>query len=111
MTTPEHGSGRIDRMTTKCNTITVLFIVLGLAIPSGRAADTPSDSLQKGLIEEEANQNLTGAIQAYQSILKNFEDERKTAAVALFRLGECYKKQGLTNEAFAQFERVVRDFP
>src|SRR5439155_19782212 len=32
------------------------------------------------------------------------------AASAVFRLGECYRKLGKTNEASAQYERILRKF-
>src|SRR6266576_3439173 len=74
------------------------------------AADNLSASLQMGLLEEEANHNLAAAIQAYQSVVDQFGDQRKIAATAVFRLGECYRKQGKTNEAVLQYQRVGREF-
>lgn len=76
-----------------------------------RAADTLSEALQKGLLAEEAHQDLPAAIQNYQAVLAQFNDQRKIAATAAFRLGECYRKLGKTDQALAQFQRVVRDFP
>ena len=67
-------------------------------------------ALQKGLFEEEANHNLAAAIQAYQAVIAQFDKDRKLAATAVFRLGECYRKQGSTNEAVAQYERILREF-
>ena len=66
--------------------------------------------LQKGLFEEEANHNFPAAIEAYQGVINRFDEDRKLAATAIFRLGEIYRKQGKTNEASAQYERVVREF-
>src|SRR5262245_51006366 len=68
-------------------------------------------SLQKGLFEEEANHNYTAAITAYDAVIRRFDENRKLAATAIFRIGEIYRKQGRTNEAAAQYERVVREFP
>jgi len=62
------------------------------------------------LFEEEANDNLAAAIKAYQSVLATHDNQRKLAATALFRLGECYRKLGQTNEAVAQYQRLLRDF-
>ncbi len=88
-----------------------LFAVLLIASASlADAADNLSEALQKGLLEEEANHNLDAAIQAYQSVASQFDDQRKIAATAVFRLGECYRKQGKTNEAVAQYQRVLQDF-
>jgi ankyrin repeat protein/N-acetylneuraminic acid mutarotase len=66
--------------------------------------------LQRGLFEEEANQNLGAAIQAYQTVANQFDKDRKLAATAIFRLGECYRKQGNTNDAATQYERILREF-
>ena len=61
-------------------------------------------------MQEETNQNLDAAIQAYQSVLTQFGEERKTAATALFRLAECYRKQGKNELAMAAYKRVVAEF-
>src|SRR5262245_55027193 len=74
------------------------------------AADDLSTRLQKGLFEEEANRNLDAAIQAYQSVIAQFDKDRQLAATAVFRLAECYRKLGKTNDAVAQYQRVLRDF-
>src|SRR5579864_2230602 len=90
-----------------------LAAVLLLMMPFGAfaATDDLSTTLSKGLFEEEANHNLGAAIKMYQSVIDRFDTDRKLAATAVFRLGECYRKQGNTNEALVQFERVLRDFP
>src|SRR2546421_6768191 len=75
------------------------------------ATNDLSSALQRGLFEEEANHNLDAAIQAYQSVINQYDKDRKLAATAIFRLGESYRKQGKTNEAVAQYERVLREFP
>ena len=43
-------------------------------------ADDLSARLQKGLFEEEANRNLDAAIQAYQSVVTQFDKDRQLAA-------------------------------
>ena len=89
----------------------VLFVILLIASARlASAADNVNEALQKGLLEEEANRNLDAAIQAYQTALNQFDNQRKIAATAVFRLGECYRKLGKTNEAIAQYQRVGRDF-
>src|SRR5262249_1843536 len=74
------------------------------------ATNDLTTALQKGLFEEEANHDLNAAIRAYQAIAAQFEKDRKLAATAIFRLGESYRKQGNTNEANTQYERVLREF-
>lgn len=66
--------------------------------------------LQQGLFEEQANRNLDAAIADYQSLASQFDQDRQLAATAVFRLGECYRAQGHTNEAAAQYQRILHDF-
>src|SRR5437899_4070583 len=96
------------KMKTKAVT-TIVALIVGLAQFSP-AADGLSETLQKGLFEEEANHNLEAAIKAYQSVLQQTDEQRKLAATAVFRLAECYRKLGKTNEAAAQYERILREF-
>ena len=92
---------------------TKLFIagmLLVATMPVRAATNDLTSALQKGLFEEEANHNLDAAAQAYQSVSAQFDKDRKLAATAIFRLGEVYRKQGRTNEATAQYKRIVREF-
>src|SRR3954468_9392818 len=87
--------------------------LLGLvfaAVLTSMGAEGPADLLQKGLFEEEANHNLQAAIKAYQSVVQQTDEQRKLGATAIFRLGECYRKLGRTNDALAQYRRVFREF-
>jgi tetratricopeptide (TPR) repeat protein len=86
--------------------LTILMLSASLAM----AQEKMADSLRKAIVEEESNQNLDKAIQAYQSILKQFDEERKTAATALFHLADCYRKQGKSSEAIAAYKRVAQEF-
>jgi ankyrin repeat protein len=88
----------------------VLTLLLTAACCMRAATNDLTSALQKGLFEEEANHNLTAAIEAYQSVVGRFDEDRKLAATAIFRLGECYRKQGNTNDATAQYQRVLREF-
>ncbi len=83
------------------------IVTAGLAVS---AADALTEAFQKALFEEEANRNLDAAIQAYQSVLKQLDTQRKIASTTVFRLGECYRKLGQTNEAAIQYQRVLREF-
>jgi ankyrin repeat protein/N-acetylneuraminic acid mutarotase len=85
-------------------------LLLGAATFSFATTNDATTALQRGLFEEEANQNLAAAIQAYRAVANQFDKDRKLAATAIFRLGECYRKQGAKNDAVAQYERVLRDF-
>src|SRR5205809_7742898 len=95
------------------NMKSIIFIALTLVSSSPFARAVTNDlatALQRGLFEEEANHNLDAAIQAYQSVINQYDKDRKLAATAIFRLGESYRKQAKTNEAAAQYERVLREF-
>ncbi len=84
------------------------FFILHFA--ASAATNDLTSALQNGLFEEEANHNLEAAAQAYQAVSAQFDKDRKLAATAIFRLGEVYRKQNKTNEAVAQYERIVREF-
>jgi len=85
-----------------------VFALIPFALDA--ATNDLTSALQRGLFEEEANHNLEAAAQAYQTVSAQFDKDRKLAATAIFRLGEVYGKQGKTNEATAQYERIVREF-
>jgi LysM repeat protein len=90
------------------------FLISGLLLSAvtfvSAATNDLTTAIQRGLFEEEANQNLGAAIQAYQTVASQFDKDRKLAATAIFRLGECYRKQGNTSEAATQYERILREF-
>jgi tetratricopeptide (TPR) repeat protein len=88
-----------------------LAALMLLAVAARGATNDLTTTLQRGLFEEEANQNLATAVQAYEAVASQFDKDRKLAATAIFRLGECYRKQGNTNAAAAQYERILREFP
>ncbi|HAO77690.1 MAG TPA: hypothetical protein DCQ92_01705, partial [Verrucomicrobia subdivision 3 bacterium] len=90
----------------------MLLCVLALIPAAGRAATNDLTALlQQGLFEEQANRNLDAAIEDYAALAKQFDKDRQLAATAVFRLGECYRAQGKTNEATAHYQRILREFP
>lgn len=99
--------GSRGRSPHRCAMLVVLMFVATLA---HAATNDLSGLLQKGLFEEEANRNLDAASAAYETLVKQLDKDRQIGATAVFRLGEVYRKQGKTNEAAAQYERIVRDF-
>ena len=89
----------------------LLLCALALIPAAGRAATNDLTALlQQGLFEEQANRNLDAAIEDYAALAKQFDKDRQLAATAIFRLGECYRAQGKTNEAAAQYQRILRDY-
>ena len=94
-------------MKTRSVFLSLLFGVT--AFWSAFAAD-PKAQLREGLFEEEVNRDLAKAMQHYRSLIEGFDAQRQFAATAIYRLGECYRKQGQTNEAVSHYQRVVREF-
>ena len=92
-------------------TTAILAAFLMCAIPLFAATNDITALLQKGLFEEEANHNLDAALRQYQAAVDGYDQDRQLAATAVFRLGECYRKLGKTNEAAVQYQRVLREFP
>lgn len=92
----------------------IVAIFIGSLLSTGRADDVVRNSIEDkfrmALIEEETGQQLDTAIQAYKEVIAGLDDQRKMAVTAIYHLGECYRKQGKTNDALAQFERILRDF-
>ena len=43
-------------------------------------------------------------------MLKEYAGARETAATALFRVAECYRKQGDRQRAIAAYQRVMQEF-
>src|SRR6185369_10567730 len=98
-------------MKTNSTFASLLLCVFAL-IPAGVQAQTNNLTvlLQQGLFEEQANRNLDAAIASYQSLAAQFDKNRQLAATAVFRLDECYRALGKTNEAAAQYQRILKDF-
>ncbi len=90
--------------------IRLLALFLASAGLAVGATNDITTLVQKGLFEEEANHNLTAAMEHYQTAIGNFDQNRKLVATAVFRLGECYRKQGRTNEANVQYQRILQEF-
>jgi ankyrin repeat protein len=93
------------------NFAVLLLCVLALIPAAGHAqTNNLTALLQQGLFEEQANRNLDAAIADYQALARQFDKDRQLAATAVFRLGECYRMQGKTNEAALEYQRILRDF-
>ncbi|HLH52786.1 MAG TPA: ankyrin repeat domain-containing protein [Verrucomicrobiae bacterium] len=101
-------------MNIKIRVRAIRSLVLTLCFCSGAgfaATNEISALVSKGLFEEEANRDLDAAIRMYRSAVDHFDTDRNLAATALFRLGECYRKQGNSNDALIQYQRVLKEFP
>ncbi len=86
----------------------VILASIGLMLAADAGTNTP---FERGLLEEEANHNLEAAIHSYQEAVAVLVTNRQMLANAVFRMGECYRKEGKLNEARIQYRRIMRDFP
>jgi ankyrin repeat protein len=81
------------------------------AKPPAAPVSPLEQKLRDGLYAEEAKQDLAAAAKTYQEIVASFDRDRDTAAAALFRLGEVYRKQNQQTAARDCFRRIAREFP
>lgn len=95
----------------KMKTLGIVLTWLASAALAGAQTNDITTLVQKGLFEEEANRHLDAAIQYYQEAIGRFDKDRQLTATAIFRLGECYRLQGRTNQAYEEYRRVVQEFP
>ncbi len=86
-----------------------LLMVVSFAVAILCAAETGQSLFQKALTKERADADPAGAIVLYERVVKEFSGDRKLAAEALFRIGECHLALGHA-EARKAFERLVREF-
>ncbi len=70
-----------------------------------------SSQLAQGIMSEEAEGNLPGAMSQYEKLIIQFDQSRAAAANALFRLAEGHRKLGQNEEAKIAYSRVLREFP
>ena len=91
-------------------TPTLVLLLMFLLATTTRAADDLTAALQQALFHEEADHDLAAAIKAYQLVVAGADAQRKLAGTSVFRLGECYRKLGQTNDAIAQYHRILNDF-
>ncbi len=88
-----------------------LALMMGMLSTHWLAAQPRLDeTLRKAVVEQDSEHNLAAAVADYQSIVAQFDEQRKTAATALFRLGECYRQQGKKDQAIVAYRRVIQEF-
>ena len=72
-------------------------------------AQTAEELLPKAIQLEEVKGELEQAIEVYQSIVKEFPDNRPVAAKAYFHMGRCYEKLG-NQEAQKAYTMVISNY-
>jgi hypothetical protein len=88
-----------------------IALLLMLAMISAFAAQESSVILEKAIYSEETLGKLDEAINLYQKIVNAADTSRSTAALALYRLGMCYRKSGREEEARSAFTRLAELYP
>jgi hypothetical protein len=91
--------------------ITFAVVMLLAGALAASAQERLSDQLRNGVVQEEVNRDLGKAIAAYQAVVAQYDEDRKAAVSALFRLAECSRKAGMREQAVQAYLRVVREFP
>ena len=86
------------------------FLFVLVATTALLAAENGYNLFQQGLAKERAEADLRGAIQVYEQVVQDNAADRKLAAQALFRIGECRRVLG-DAEAPKAYERIIRDYP
>ena len=70
-----------------------------------------SDLFEKAVFAEESLGDLDSAIKLYRQLLDHHQDDKGVVAQAHYRLGLCYLKKGRPDDAIAELERLVDEFP
>ena len=86
-------------------------LLLALAFSAGLTAQSGQELLQRGLVEEQANGDLTKAIALYRQAAQASGRDRALAARALIRMAGAEEKLGLQAEASSSYAEVVRRYP
>jgi len=99
-------------MNKKKNLIMGIFLLAGVSFlfSSMIQQETAKELFERALYLEETKGDLEKAIGVYLRIVKEFPDERATAANAQLHIGLCYEKLGL-KEAVKAFQKVVENYP
>lgn len=89
-------------------TAMLLLFLAGSGIP-GMAQEKRTVTFPKAAARA-SSQSLAPTMLSYQAAIDRYTADRKTAAAALFRLAECYRKQGKASDAASAYARIVREF-
>lgn len=96
----------------KSQLFSLCFVALAFMLaPFTTQAATPSESLEKGIYQEETTGNLEAAIKIYREVLRDARKTKSLAAQAQYRLGRCLLKQGKKAEAQKALETLIEEYP
>jgi Tol biopolymer transport system component len=86
-------------------TASCLLFVFG-SVPSQESAE---EVFEKAVYYEDVQGDLQKAIELYEQILKQFQENRQIAANAQLHIGLCYEKLGL-REATSAYQNVIQNY-
>ena len=89
--------------------ILISILVLGTMIIVKGQEQQPEQLLSEAIYQEEVNGELDEAITSYQFIIKQYPENRRVSAEALFHLGTCYEKLG-KQEAKKAYRQVIQKY-
>jgi len=89
--------------------ILISILVLGTMIIVKGQEQQAQQLLSEAIYQEEVNGELDEAIKTYQLIVKQYPENRRVSAEALFHLGTCYEKLG-KQEARKAYRQVIQKY-
>jgi len=89
--------------------IVVILVFAFVLVSSGYGQQTAEQLYQSALYKEEIEGEMDAAIKIYETVIKQYPENRPVAAKALLHFGICKERLGL-KEAQQAYERVVRDY-
>jgi Tol biopolymer transport system component len=89
--------------------ICLLAIGIVICFESPLMAQSAEKLFQQGMIKEEAEGNLDGAIEIYYKLVNDASADRNLRAKALMQVGNCYEKLGKKN-AKNTYEKLITEY-
>ena len=87
----------------------VLFLAF-VAVSTGYGQQTAEQLYQSALYKEEIEGDMDAAIKIYETVIKQYPENRSVAAKTQLHIGLCYEKLGL-KEAQKAYQKVVDKYP
>jgi tetratricopeptide (TPR) repeat protein len=88
-----------------------IAVIVMITVSVAFSAQDPSVLLEKAIYTEETLGNLSEAINLYKQVIDMADTNRNIGALALYRLGMCYRKTGRDTEALATFSKLAQLYP
>ncbi len=94
---------------------TIVITVLAVGVVAAQGVERAQSQSAATMFEsarklETVDGDLKGAIRQYEAIVKQYPNDRATAANALLRMADCYHRLGDQQEAGKHYDRILRDF-